>query len=74
MAKLEYDFADPEQAKRFPAHGWATNSQGVKILWCPLPRLITHLLLERSNSGSLPDGTYLNVLPFSETLQRLCVC
>jgi hypothetical protein len=71
VAKLEYDFADLEQAKRFPAHGWAINSQGVKILWCPLQRLIAHTLLTKSNSGSLPGGTHLNALPFSETLRKL---
>ena len=40
MARLEYDFADPNEAGLFPTHGWAINSQGVKILWCPLHRLV----------------------------------
>jgi len=71
VAKLELDFADLEQARRFPAHGWAINSQGVKILWCPLQRLISHTLLTKSTSGSLPGGIYLDALPFSETLQKL---
>lgn len=71
MVKLKYDFADQEQAKGFPAHGWAINSQGVKILWCPLQRMITTTLLTKSNSGSLPGGTYLNALPFFDTLQKL---
>jgi hypothetical protein len=71
VARLKYDFADQEQAKQFPAHGWAINSQGVKILWCPLTRLIATTLQTKSVSGSLPRGTWLDVLPFSETLQKL---
>ena len=35
MARLKFDLADQRQERHFPAHGWATNTQGVKILWCP---------------------------------------
>lgn len=71
MAELKCDFADLGQSKQFPVHGWATNSQGVKIIWCPLRRLIFNTLLEKSTSGSLPGGTYLDALPFTDTVQKL---
>jgi hypothetical protein len=71
MARLKADFADQEQARRFPAHGWAINSQGVKILWCPLKHLIATTLMTKRDSGSLPGGVYLDALPFFETLEKL---
>jgi hypothetical protein len=74
MAHLEYDFADPNEAKLFPTHGWAINSQGVKLLWCPLNRLLSfpeEILRKKGSSQTLPPGTALDALPFSETLRKL---
>jgi len=74
MARLEYDFADPDDVKLFPTHGWAINSQGVKILWCPLNRLLAfpdEILRKKGISQTLPPGTALDALPFSEILGRL---
>ena len=38
--RIALDFADPAQAARVPRHGWAKNSQGVKLLWLPVLRLV----------------------------------
>lgn len=72
--RLNYDFADPNQANLFPVHGWAINSQGVKVLWCPLNRLLVspeRVLREKASLQTLPPGTALDALPFSETLRKL---
>jgi hypothetical protein len=71
MARLEYDFADPTEAKLFPSHGWAVNSQGVKILWCPLKRFLETTLRRKAGSGSLAPKTAGNAAAFSETLRKL---
>src|SRR5215471_3748651 len=74
MARLEYDFADPNEAGLFPTHGWAINSQGVKILWCPLHRLVAfpdQIVRKKGGSQTLPSGTALDALSFSETLRKL---
>lgn len=74
MVRLLYDVADANAAKLFPSHGWATNSQGVKILWCPLKRLLASpdaTLRKKGSSQTLPPGTKLDALPFSETLRKL---
>lgn len=73
MVRLKEDFAGQEQAKQFPTHGWAINSQGAKILWCPLKRLIDTTLRTKRDSGTLPSSAYLNALPFLETLQKLAI-
>lgn len=73
MAKLEYDIADGGQRAQFPAHGWAINSQGVKLLWFPFPCLLETQLKKETLAGKLPIGTHNNVLPFSETLRNLAV-
>ena len=75
MAVLAYDFSDLEKAKHFPAHGWATNSQGIKLLWCPMLTLLNRhdealirdgKVIEIRPAGGLPDGR-----PFAESLLKL---
>ncbi len=46
--RIVFDFADSSQAKQVPRHGWAKNSQGVKLLWVPVLRLVhqTHEILK----------------------------
>lgn len=73
MAILKFDFSDLEQMKRFPAHGWAANSQGVKILWCPLPHRTFDALLEKSISDCSYRGIYLDTLPFADELRKLVI-
>lgn len=73
MAKLEYDIADKLKLTRFPAHGWAENSQGVKLLWFPLVRLLEKRLRAEVSNGRLPPGTHNSVLPFWEMLRNLVI-
>ena len=76
MARLEYDFADPDDAKMFPTHGWALNSQGVKILWCPLNRLLARpgaALRKKGSSEILPVRTVPEASAFSHTLRKLAM-
>lgn len=40
MANITFDFGRKEQEKGYPSHGWAVNSQNIKLLWLPLLRLI----------------------------------
>jgi len=40
MAKIIFDFDKQEQENIYPSHGWAMNSQGIKLLWLPLLHLV----------------------------------
>jgi hypothetical protein len=76
MAHLLFDFSDPKQAKLFPQHGWAINSQGAKILWLPLLRLFKFLrktLEEKGRSGQSHPGIVHDSLAFLATLQNLAI-
>jgi hypothetical protein len=54
MATLKLDIADPEQARRFPRHGWSRNSQGVRLLWLPVLRLLRNIEVIRKERGAKP--------------------
>jgi hypothetical protein len=57
-------------------HGWAINSQGIKILWCPLNRLLAYpgeVLRKKGSPRIFPTATNLYALPFSETLRKLAI-
>ena len=74
MPRLEYDFADQKDAKLFPAHGWAVNSQGVRILWCPLMRLFAFpraLLRGKGSSQTAAADRVLRASAFCETFRKL---
>jgi hypothetical protein len=76
MAHLLFDFSDPKQAKLFPQHGWAINSQGAKILWLPLLRLFKFLrktLEEKGRSGQSHPSILHDSLAFLATLQNLAI-
>jgi hypothetical protein len=73
LDRLLYDFAFTRQAAQFPTHGWARNSQGVKILWCPLRRALVcpgKSLLQKGTARS-SSPTHDVALPFGQTLQKL---
>jgi hypothetical protein len=52
MTRVAYDLRDSGVEGRFPAHGWAWNSQGVPLLWMPILRVLVH-----SREVARPDGT-----------------
>jgi len=76
MARIETDFSDETIARVYPAHGWATNSQGIDILWLPLIPLLVHpngKLRGGKRSGILSDGRSVDSTPFAERLDKLVV-
>jgi len=75
MADLLFDFAEPIKASLFPQHGWATNSQGIKILWCPLQRLLSspQQILEAKGRSTRTHPGITHSLPFLQTLSRLAI-
>lgn len=48
---IPLDFRDPEQASRFPRHGWALNSEGRNLLWLPVLRLAHSAQSIRAKAG-----------------------
>lgn len=50
-SRIITDFADPAQDSAYPAHGWATNSQGVKLLWVPIRRIALGVAAYREAKG-----------------------
>jgi hypothetical protein len=76
MKQLLFDFYDQNQAKLFPEHGWAINSQGVKILWLPLLGLFEFLRKTLQEKGRLRQshpGIVHNSLAYLATLQNLAI-
>src|SRR5687767_3259460 len=76
MPLLEFDVGDPKQAARFPRHGWATNSQGLKLLWMPILTLFRNVGDVRRHSGAtlqVPERQTEQAHYFWETLDKLCV-
>ncbi len=75
MARILFDFADAKQAERFPRHGWAKNSQGVKLLWLPSVHLFRKAQVVRAEKGAKPlDSEYLlDIEPFEQRTRRLAL-
>lgn len=38
--RITEDISNADQASRYHSHGWAINSQGAKLLWLPILRLV----------------------------------
>jgi hypothetical protein len=75
MAKLILDFENTEQRNGFPRHGWARNSQGVKLLWLPIIRLFRSAQVVRNEKGVKPleDKDLLDIEPFCKTTRKLAL-
>ncbi|MBD1879779.1 hypothetical protein [Coleofasciculus sp. FACHB-T130] len=72
--RIAFDFADPDQATKFPSHGWARNSQGVKVLWLPVLRLVHQAPIIRKANGvsdDLSPGQWSEIRAFVEAIRRL---
>jgi hypothetical protein len=67
MGKLALDFAAPEKAEQYPAHGWAVNSQGVPILWLPIRRVLMNVNKIRKAKG-------LTSFVQGNSFENICVC
>jgi hypothetical protein len=73
---LAFDFKDPLCAARFPAHGWAVNSQGIKLLWLPMRclwsmRTVARLREHRRATSPLAKSTesWLTILNVIDRLR-----
>ena len=53
MDNLQADLLNPGKHERFPAHGWARNSNGVKLLFLPIVRLTA---AQHIHPDLLPEG------------------
>jgi hypothetical protein len=65
------DFADGTKALRYPQHGWATNSQGIRILWLPILRLFRPKLVLIGSESHVELGDWRSTDRFFETLSKL---
>jgi hypothetical protein len=73
---LAIDFADPTQAERLPRHGWAKNSQGVKLLWLPILRLVHEANKIRKANGLfnvLSWGQVFEIKTFDQMIRQFCL-
>ena len=73
--RIAVDFDDASRAGRVPRHGWAKNSQGVKLLWLPVLRLVHEANTVRKTKG-LPEmsrGQYSEIRAFEQTVQRFAL-
>ena len=76
MSSSEYDFKDPKQSEKFPRHGWAENTQGVKLLWLPIQYTIHLAKAVRDRKGAtkeLTPGETKNQYVFDEAVTRLAI-
>lgn len=77
MAKLAIDFGDAALVERYPGHGWARNSQGIKLLWLPVVRAISGIAYPGAESHplyrDLPLGQVLEIRAFDVTLSKLAL-
>lgn len=73
--KISLDFADSARAGSVPRHGWARNSQGVKLLWLPVLRLGHEAHEYRQANGrpeALSDGQWSEIRAFQQTTMHFC--
>jgi hypothetical protein len=61
MARIVFDFEKKDQDNSYPSHGWAINSQGIKLLWLPLLRLVTEAGEIRGRHGIEKKLTPLHI-------------
>ena len=71
--RIALDFADSSRAGRVPRHGWATNSQGMKLLWLPILRLLHQASNIRKAAGlpvDLSRGQLADIRAFDQTVRH----
>ncbi len=69
--EIAIDFADPAHTDRVPRHGWAKNSQGLKILWLPILRLLKEAHERKARlSEPIPRGQSIEIEAFNQTLRH----
>lgn len=76
MSKIKLDIASIDQVARYPRHGWAVNSQGVKLLWLPITNVLAFWnpsLVRRSKGVENLNEHLVSTQPFEGTLQKLII-
>jgi hypothetical protein len=75
MPRLLFDFDSVEKASKYPRHGWARNSQGVKLLWFPVLSLVRSTNTVRQGKGdlALPPDKARAWLPFYDGIRNLMI-
>ncbi len=76
MAKIESDFSNSNFNNLYPQHGWALNSQNVKLIWLPIVRVLSNPDLIRTDnilSQEMKVSHNHEVDAFSETLRKLAL-
>jgi hypothetical protein len=63
--------ADPERAKQYPKHGWATADRLGKTLWLPISRLLQRANEVRKAKGAVPKESLLDGSSFDDRLRDL---
>ncbi|TAL27305.1 MAG: hypothetical protein EPN94_01765, partial [Nitrospirae bacterium] len=74
--KIAKDVANPVQASRYLNHGWAINSQGLKLLWLPILRLMKQAQMIRSGHGivnQLHSNQWEEIRAFETTTYRFAL-
>lgn len=72
--KIALDFADSSREDAIPQHGWAKNSQGVKLLWLPVIRLMHEAYNIRKAKGLtevLTQGQFAELGAFAQVVDQL---
>lgn len=52
MYELDMKVASVEQQDRYPKHGWAANSQNIKLLWFPILSMLKDTRIIRERKGA----------------------
>jgi hypothetical protein len=74
--RIALDFADSSRVGRVPRHGWARNSQGVKLLWLPVLRLVHEAHNIRKSKGlpkELSRGQWSEIKAFDQTVRHFAL-
>lgn len=48
---MKLDFKEEDKRRRYPDHGWAMNSENVRLLWLPIMRVLANSEKIRSDIG-----------------------
>lgn len=75
MPDLLLNIGDVQHLRLYPAHGWTTNSQNLRLLWLPVLRIVRSTNEVRSSFGLAPITTsQINeVEAFRHTVEKLAL-
>jgi hypothetical protein len=73
MPILSFDFESVQKTSGYPKHGWARNSQQLKLLWFPILSLVraTNSLRQSKGVTKLPLDKARPWMPFYDAVRNL---